>query len=691
MKKHTILWIILLGMFIPFAAFQAFGVLENPSDQNALEEQQRAAIEAARSVMDQPLGEVSSEDGVGQPTGKAKSSSGIGAKVFPVVLIILALAAAFYFRNSEPQAASSNTREVLEVLDKKNTVPDDAGNSNTNSSNPRFAELAIEQQLFTAEERSSLTERFQGNDYAMMLFLVEQRPQIQSFIAKLWGDSLGLAYVDPTKTVIQHELVNKLPKKFIEEHRVIPLYAIENVVTVAMDDPNNRSLQSQVESYLDALVSPVFSLPNQIRAALEIARISLRVLKDQLSGKQGGAAHEGAKIGRLAENRSMAEFVRDLFLLALNQHASDIHIEPHENSVMIRLRVDGALQEYLSLPLTLYPSLSNVVKIMAGIDIAERRRPQDGRITLKLPDRDLEFRVSCVPTIYGEKIVLRLLGQNEFSSVPGLEELSFSKPILEGIRQILGSPNGVFFVTGPTGSGKTTTLYAALKHLNRKDVNIMTIEDPVEYRLQGVNQVQVNLLSGVTFATALRSFLRQDPDVILVGEIRDLETATIASQAALTGHLVLTTIHTNNALQAVTRLIQIGVEPFLVAPSIIGVMAQRLVRRLCETCKEKYALSRQDTEKYFTWDGKSEVFFHRAKGCERCNFTGYSGRVAIHELFIIDEETRRYIARNASILDIQNYAFSAGFTTMRYDGLKKVLMGLTTIEEINRATVAQSV
>jgi type IV pilus assembly protein PilB len=328
-----------------------------------------------------------------------------------------------------------------------------------------------------------------------------------------------------------------------------------------------------------------------------------------------------------------------------------------------------------------------VIKIMAGLDIGERRRPQDGRITLKLPDRALEFRASCVPTIYGEKIVLRLLGQNEFMAVPGLENLSFSKPILDGIRQIIHSPNGVFFVTGPTGSGKTTTLYAALKALNRKDKNIMTIEDPVEYRLPGVNQVQVNPLAGVTFAVALRAFLRQDPDVILVGEIRDLETATIASQAALTGHLVLTTMHTNNALQAVTRLIQIGVEPFLVAPSIIGVMAQRLVRRLCEHCKEKYELSRAEIEEFFIWDGQP-VFFHRAKGCERCNFTGFSGRIAIHELFIIDEATRQHIARNASILDIQKYARDAGFTTMRYDGFKKVLMGLTTVDEINQVTVS---
>lgn len=580
----------------------------------------------------------------------------------------------------------AKTTSIRAILDKKGdfSAPD---TRNTNSTNPRFLELVVEKGILTAKERSALSKRFQGNDFALMLFLAEQRLNLKNVIGKLWGDSIGLAYSDPTKTIIQQDLLDKLPKNFAEQNAAIPLYSLENVVTVAMADPKSATLQSRIENYMEAFVSPVFAFPEQIKTALEISRVSARTLNDQLSGQLAGAAHEGARVGELIKDESLADFVRGLFLLALKQHASDIHIEPGESDACIRLRIDGALQEYLRIPVRLFPSLSNVVKIMAEVDIGDRRRPQDGRITLKLPDRDLEFRFSCVPTIYGEKIVLRLLGQNQFATAPNLENLDFSARVMKDMRRIINSPNGVFFVTGPTGSGKTTTLYAVLNSLNNRSTNIMTIEDPVEYRLNGINQVQVNPPAGVTFATALRSFLRQDPDVILVGEIRDLETATIASQAALTGHLVLTTMHTNSALQAVTRLVQIGVEPFLVAPSIIGVMAQRLVRKLCENCKEKYRLSQEEIEKYFTWDGKTEVFFYRARGCEQCNFTGYSGRIAIHELFLIDEETRNHIARHASILDIQKHALSVGFTSMRYDGFKKILRGLTTTEEIDRVIV----
>ncbi len=693
MKYSVIVFGVMLGLSAAISQVRAEGA-------DARAEKQMAAIEEARKAMERPLAGAPAP-AAAQSSEEASAPESGGLKLIPLLILAIPVLAALYvFHKARAQSAAGAAADpaaapgsapvyasdVLAVLDKKDARAADM--TGTGERNPRFMELVVKNQLVTAEEGASLSERFQGNDFALMLYMVENRPQLKAMFGKLWGDTLGIAYVDPTKTVVEFDLVNKLPKNFAEQHNVIPIYNTENVITVAMADPANTSLQRMIESHMDALISPVFALPDQIQAALALARLSLRALTDSLSAKLSSAAREGAKIGRLAEARSIAEFVRGLFLLALKQRASDIHIEPQETEILIRLRIDGALQEYLRLPMRLFPSLSNVVKIMAGADIGERRRPQDGRITVKLPDRDLEFRFSCVPTIYGEKMVLRLLGQNQFMSVPGLEELDFSKPILDGIRKIIDSPNGVFFVTGPTGSGKTTTLYAALKVLNRKDTNIVTIEDPVEYRLPGVNQVQVNPIAGVTFATALRSFLRQDPDVILVGEIRDLETATIASQAALTGHLVLTTMHTNNALQAVTRLIQIGVEPFLVAPSIIGVMAQRLVRRLCSKCKEKYALSPEEIQKYFVWDGKTEVFFHRPKGCEQCNFSGYSGRLAIHELFIIDEATRTHIARNASILDIQQYAIGAGFTTLRYDGFKKVLRGLTTAEEINQVAIA---
>ncbi len=700
MRTLNILRFLVVLLCMNYAVLQAANAQDAPGRQrggeaSSLVDRQQAAIDEARRMLSSPVAVTVASADSESPSVRGPS---VAAILFWSLLPLLLLGGAIYllFKSQRPDLPpavdlgsdedDARVRTVLGRVDDGRSFF--SGVSEANAKNSRFMELAVKNQFITAAERDSLSRRFEGNDFGIMLFLIEQRPHVENAVAKLWGDSIGLAYTDPTKTILDHELVGRLPKNFGWEHSVIPLYAVDSVITVAMADPGNASLQRDVETHLNALVSPVFALPCHIAAALEIAQVSLRALKDQLSGKLASAAQEGAKIARLAEKESVAEFVRGLFLLALKQHASDIHIEPRESDISIRFRIDGALQEYLLLPMELFPSLSNVVKIMAEVDIGERRRPQDGRITMKMPDRDIEFRFSCVPTIYGEKIVLRLLGQNQLSAVPGLEDLSFSKPILDGIRQIIDSPNGVFFVTGPTGSGKTTTLYAALKALNRKDLNIMTIEDPVEYRLPGINQVQVNAAAGVTFASALRSFLRQDPDVILVGEIRDLETAKIASQAALTGHLVLTTMHTNNALQAVTRLIQIGVEPFLVAPSIIGVMAQRLVRRLCDVCKEKYELTPEEMDKYFEWDGKTTVSFYRKKGCQECNYSGYSGRVAIHELFIIDDEMRGYIARNSTILDIQKYAIEAGFSTMRFDGIKKVIMGLTTVEEVNHVILA---
>ncbi len=324
---------------------------------------------------------------------------------------------------------------------------------------------------------------------------------------------------------------------------------------------------------------------------------------------------------------------------------------------------------------------------MAGMNISEIRKSQDGAIKLQMVERSVDCRLSTLPTIYGEKIVIRLLGSAGFENIPNLGQLEFSRRNEQEVKKALAHPHGIFFVTGPTGSGKTTTLYSMLNHINSKAVNIMTIEDPVEYRLPGLNQVQVNRAADMTFGSALRSALRQDPDVILVGEIRDLETATVATRAALTGHLVLTTLHTNSALQAVTRLLDIGVEPFLVAPSIICILAQRRVRRLCEKCRQKYRLSVEEREKLFEGEDQSEVYFYKENGCERCNHVGYSGRLAIHELLIIDDDIRALIGQQAPMHEIKHWAKSRDLQTLRYDGMKKVLRGLTTIIELNRVTV----
>jgi type IV pilus assembly protein PilB len=485
-----------------------------------------------------------------------------------------------------------------------------------------------------------------------------------------------------------------LPQRFARKHKIILIYQFGDAITAAMQDPGNSLVVEEVERITKRKISPVFAFPEEIEEAIDIQyqstdsviQLSDKIDLDKLMESSKEVSLE--ELQRIAGDEAVIEFTRSLLMLGIKERASDIHIEPGEESIRVRYRIDGVLQERLTLDKSLLAPLVSRIKVIAGVNIVEKRRPQDGRITLSLPKRSLDLRFSTVPTIYGEKIVLRILGQTQMRDVPDLRVLEFSTAVLSKLERVIDTPNGVFFVTGPTGSGKTTTLYAVLNHLNTPGINIMTIEDPVEYRLPGINQIQVNPAIDLDFASALRSFLRQDPDVILVGEIRDVESARIAAQAALTGHLVMSTMHTNNALQAVTRLIEVGVEPFLVAPSIIGVMAQRLVRRICDHCKEARTLTPQEIEElFYNWDGKREVLFYEGKGCPQCNHTGYFGRLAIHEIFIINDEVRELIAKGASILTIQECAKRYGFMNMRYDGIKKVLRGLTTIEEVDRVTV----
>jgi type IV pilus assembly protein PilB len=508
-------------------------------------------------------------------------------------------------------------------------------------------------------------------------------------LGQLWANKLGIAYVSLETTHHETKLSSLLPKEFAQEHQIVLLREWEGVLTAAASHPENTTLLNQVQDRVDRPIHFVFSFPGEILDAIEISyQSSDQLLSDlEQSGifplATPGKITAMDQIKKLAGADYIVNFSRGLILLALSERASDIHIEPSEKNIHVRFRIDGVLQERFRLEPSILNPLISRFKIMAGADIAEHRKPQDGRINLQLRDRSLDLRFSTIPTVCGEKVVLRLLGQLQHRGIPDLNELQFSASIHQRIQQVINSPNGVFFITGPTGSGKTTSLYAMLKHINSSDINILTIEDPVEYRLEGANQVQVNPLIDLDFAAALRAFLRQDPDVILVGEIRDVASAKIAAQAALTGHLVLATMHTNNSLQTVTRLMEIGVEPFLVAPSIIAVMAQRLIRRICPFCKESYPASKEFLDENFFGDGRIEVILYRGKGCERCHNTGYYGRVGIHEMFVITEEVRSLITRNTSILEIEAAAKREGFQPMRYDGLKKVLRGMTTLEEVD--------
>jgi general secretion pathway protein E len=378
--------------------------------------------------------------------------------------------------------------------------------------------------------------------------------------------------------------------------------------------------------------------------------------------------------------------VNSLLFQAVKDRASDIHIEPFERDLTVRFRIDGILYDIISPPKRFQPVIISRVKIMSGLNIAEKRLPQDGRIRIRLAGKDVDIRVSTVPTAYGERVVMRLLDRS--ATLLHLEELGLIGHKQEVVSHLIKQPHGIILVTGPTGSGKTTTLYAALSKINTTDKNIITIEDPIEYQLHGVGQIQVNPKIDLTFASGLRSILRQDPDVIMVGEIRDVETATIAIQAALTGHLVFSTLHTNDSCGAVTRLLDMGIEPFLVSSSVMAVMAQRLVRRVCPSCREAYAPTLEEIRQLGLSADRFEghTVFRTGAGCQECKRTGYRGRTGIHELLVVDDDIRALVMKNADAASIRRAATAKGMSTLREDGADKLLAGVTTVDEILRVT-----
>lgn len=547
----------------------------------------------------------------------------------------------------------------------------------------------LELRFMPATELEHLWVQRSDNPVSLLDELQIRHPAFKNAIGRIWADASNLAYVDIETTRIDVRVASRLNFDFAMSEEIVALYEFDGVITLATAHPENRKLEERVRALLGVEVSFIFAFPSQIVDAIEMAyqtHDSLKALIDQSGIHEmagAGGRLSNAQMQKLAGSEFIIKFVRGLILLALSERSSDIHIEPGEKGVRIRFRIDGALQDRFILDgATLGPIVSRL-KIMAELDITEHRLPQDGRICLVLRESRLDLRFSSVPSVYGEKIVLRLLGRNQRRSIPDLDQLHFSSRIYRDLVRVSQSSSGIFLVTGPTGSGKTTTLYALLKQMSQPDVNVMTVEDPVEYHLEGITQVQVNQVTGLDFQVVLRAFLRQDPDIILVGEIRDAESGRIAAQAALTGHLVLSTMHTNSALQSVTRLLDIGVEPFLVAPAIIGVMAQRLVRQVCPSCKEPYPAPPEILEENFVNTQGEEVQFWNGAGCERCGQTGYFGRVAVHELFIINQEVRNLIAHGATGGEIHEAACRAGFRNMRYDGLKKVLRGMTTLSQLD--------
>ncbi len=517
--------------------------------------------------------------------------------------------------------------------------------------------------------------------------LIDQKIILKEDACHLWGDFLGIAYVDVLASGITDEAVKLIPVEIARKVRAIGIYVIDGVLTVAMATPEEASLVRSLEGIARIPLSPVFSLPCEIDDAISVLYSTERSITDSLAELERDALFAdpdlaGERIAELAEMRTLANVLDEILYFALRERATDIHIEPLEILTRIRFRVDGALREILTFPRALHRAIISRLKVLSDLNISESRFPQDGRFFIPMGTSHANFRLSFIPTIRGEKAVIRVLTSATKRMSVTLDTMLMSQRILHPFRRLIRSPNGIIFATGPTGSGKTTTLYAAIDEINSPKINIATIEDPVEIPIAGVSQSQVNPKIELKFGAMLRAFLRQDPDVILIGEIRDTETAKIATEAALTGHLVFASLHTNTAPQAIVRLMEIGVEPYMVAPSVIGVLSQRLAARICDKCKEAYYPSREVLLKYFQPEGLTDVPFYRGRGCPHCRGTGFWGRVAFHELVIITEEIRQMITERRSVQEIARAAAKFGYRPLRYDGLNKVLIGLTTIEEI---------
>lgn len=548
----------------------------------------------------------------------------------------------------------------------------------------KIGEILIEEKLITEEQLSEAleTQRLTGQKVGQIL--IDKGFIKENVLYKVLADKLGCKYVDLENYEINGNIVTKISQTLAQKHKAVPIDMENNKLKVAMSEPTNIIAIDDIMLYTNMKVVVYLASERQITNVI-----------NKYFGKQvvSNAAEEFKKENNIedieeeekdestADNSPIAKMLNSLLEQAIRSRASDIHIEPYEKRARVRFRVDGSLKEISSLDLRIIPALNTRVKILGGMNIAERRRPQDGRANFKLDGAEYDLRISSMPTAFGEKTVMRITDKTGF--VKSIDNLGFFKEDKNAYDEILKNPNGIILVTGPTGSGKSTTLYATLREFNKEEVNILTVEDPVEATIPGVNQVQVNHKAGVDFANVLRSFLRQDPDIIMVGEIRDTETAEISIQAALTGHLVLSTLHTNDSASAVGRLIDMGIEPFLISTTLKGIVAQRLVKRLCPKCKQEYEPSDKEYECLDLFD-KSDVHFYKPIGCNACNNTGYSGRIGVYEVLQITPNIRQLITQKATADEIKFVAMREGMSTIWRSCSKLVANGTTTVDELIR-------
>jgi type IV pilus assembly protein PilB len=565
--------------------------------------------------------------------------------------------------------------------------------------NERIGELLVQKNVITADqlrkarqEARSKGERL-GHQITKLGYL--QESELTDFVAKQYG----LPTIDLADFEIDPDVIRLVPEEVAIKHTVIPVNRAGSTLILATSDPSNIFAIDDIKFLTGYNVEVVVASEEQIKGAIDryydqsssFADVMGDLDVEDLELVQDDDDVDVSELARESEDAPVVKLVNLILTDAVKRVASDIHIEPYEKEFRVRYRIDGVLYEVMKPPLKLRNAITSRIKIMSELDIAERRLPQDGRIKLKMGrGKEMDFRVSVLPTLFGEKVVLRLLDKGNLQL--DMTKLGFEQPQLDVFQECIHRPYGMVLVTGPTGSGKTTTLYSALSELNKISENISTAEDPVEFNLAGINQVQMHEDIGLNFAAALRSFLRQDPDIIMVGEIRDFETAEIAIKAALTGHLVLSTLHTNDAPSTVNRLLNMGIEPFLVASSVNCILAQRLARRVCEECKDKdvETVKQALLDAGCSEDEAAKAVVYKGRGCRTCSDTGYKGRVALYEVMELTEPLKEFVLNGASAMELKREAIRGGMTTLRRSALNKLLEGTTTLSEVLRVSAADN-
>lgn len=545
--------------------------------------------------------------------------------------------------------------------------------------------VTVEQIEHAVAEQSA-----RGHGQLLGELLVELGYVTEDMVVEALAAAYGIPYAKLTPRLADAKTVDLLPRELCERHGVLPLFLVDGVLTVAFSEPTNVFLIEEVARLTEKTVQAVACSTADIHAMLHqyVPTANVFVIDDIIDDIQADSfelidakTDDIATLEGLAGDSPIIKLVNYLIFSAVRDGASDIHIEPDEGALRVRFRVDGVLREQMAPPYKMQAAIVSRIKIMASMDIAERRLPQDGGIHVLMGGRPIDLRVSTLPNQFGEKVVIRVI--DNLRIMTNLEKLGFSVEMLKQLRDVIKQPHGLALVSGPTGSGKSTSLYAMLSELNGKEINVCTVEDPVEYNLRGINQFQVNERIGLTFPGVLRSLLRQDPDVIMVGEIRDEETARTAVQAALTGHLVMSTLHTNDAPSAITRLSNIGVEAYLLSASLISVLAQRLVRKVCAHCRSEYVPT-SNILQIMERAGLPVDRLVRGLGCQKCHKTGFLGRIGVYELFVPDDEAREAIAGGMTLQELRDLAHRRGMTALRQDGMEKVKAGITTIEEVFR-------